>query len=286
MMLWLWSGCTVALAAGTVPVPPAIAADSVRPDLFAAATTVTPDTNSFSGFRGLLFASHVRDPLVFQPVGASEPIAIVGPTTGVFAGIAGAVGPLAFGASVPVALWIQSDLSPTASGSGIGDLALDVRGLVLDGAQSPLGVALQGRLTVPLGGADVYLGQPGVSYELLGVGSATHGDWRLSAALGTRGMPETQVGDEVLNDPLLFRLAVGHAIGPAMANLELLGQRQYKGFFEEPTNSPVEVMASGAYSASETVVLRGGLGIGLNPSIGSPSVRVLFGVGPTAAPLP
>lgn len=278
----------VAVAAAqqaSVPVPPDLAADPNRVDVFADRSTILPSATSFSGYRSTLAVVHVRDPLVFRPADGGESVAIVGPVWGLVGALAAARGPFAVGVSLPVYATVGSDLTDDAPGSALGDVALDARFLGLDAAgPGGIGLAVQGRVTAPLGADAAYLGQPGPTWELLATGAVHLADTRLTAALGTRGVPEVELEGAALDDLLVYRLGVGQDLGPGGATLELVGQRQYQGFLDDPTNSPLEVLVGGFRAVSECTRVRGALGVGVNPSIGSPQLRLVLGVGADAAP--
>jgi len=270
----------VALARDSMVAPPALAADPVRPDPFATRTSVVPDTRSFSGHRAVLFASHVRDPLVFRPAASDEVIAIVGPVWGLTGGLAWARGPLAVAATLPAQFAIGSDLHDGRPASALGDLAVDSRFVGLDASEAPAGVAGQLRLTAPLGGDAQYMGQPGFSWELLVVGEVAPASWSFTAAVGTRGVPEVKIDGQSLDDLLVYRLGVARVLGEGGTTAEFLGQRQYQGFLDDLTNSPLEVVVGGwrYLDSDQRNALRGGLGWGVNPGIGSPQVRLLVGI--------
>jgi len=282
MTLLLSATLASALAQDAVVVPPpSLAADPVRPDAFSRHTSVVPDTRKFSGQRAILVASHVRDPLVFRPAGSDEVIAIVGPVWGMTGGLAWSNGPIAVAATLPAQFAIGSDLHDDRPASALGDIALDGRFVGLDATSAPVGVSGQLRLTAPLGGDDQYMGQPGFTWELLAVGEVTPASWAICAAIGTRGVPEVEIPGQSLDDLLVYRLAVSHALATGGLTGEFLGQRQYQGFVDDPSNSPLEVLLGGWVDLDEDErhTLRGALGWGVNPGIGSPQVRVLVGVG-------
>ncbi len=268
------------LAQDSVPSPPALNASAVRPDPFATRTHVVPSTRSFSGHRAVLFASHVRDPLVFRPDSSDEVIAIVGPVWGLTGGLGWARGPLAIAATLPAQFAIGSDLHDGRPASALGDIAVDTRVVARDASKAPVGVAGQLRLTAPLGGDVEYMGQPGFTWEMLAVGEVASAGWSLTSALGFRGVPEVKVGGESLDDLLVYRLGTARSVGEGGAAIELLGQRQLRGFFDELTNSPMEVVVGGwrHLDPENQHALRAGLGWGINPGIGSPQVRLLVGI--------
>jgi len=270
-----------------VPDAPQLGSDPVRVDTFAGRSAIMPSAASFDGFRSTLAIVHVRDPLVFRTPDAADPIAVVGPVWGLHGALARAWGPWAVGVSLPVYATVGTDLHDDPPGSALGDLALDSRFVALDAASTTgVGLAVQGRVTAPLGADSVYLGQPGFTWELLGVGELRPGDAQLGVALGTRGVPEVDLVGTELNDLLVYRLQVGRALGPGGATVELLGQRQYQGFFDDPTNSPLEVLVGGWGDLRNDSRLRGALGWGVNPGIGAPLFRVVVGVGADAVSTP
>ena len=270
----------------TIPAPPPLAADPTRVDPFSERTTLTPTATATTGFRGSLAAVHVRDPLVFRPASGADPIAIVGPVWGLHAALAGSRGPTALAVSLPVYASVDSDLPPDDAppGSALGDVALDARVVGLDaGAARGLGLAGQARVTAPLGGDAAYLGQPGFTWEVLVVGELRRASTAVVAAIGTRGVPEVSLDGGDLSDPLVVRASVQQALGTGGVSVELLGHRPYRDFFDDPAHSPLEVLVGGWHAPTPDRRVRGAVGVGVNPGIGSPLLRLVVGVGADAA---
>ncbi len=278
MLLVALVGAVASAQDPTVPVPPSLGADPLRVDLFADHTAMVPTAAGFEGFRATAAVVHVRDPFVFYPAESDEPVAIIGPVWGLYAGLARTFGPVAVGMSLPVFATVGSDLTDGKPASALGDLALDARFIGID-AKNGLGVSGQARFTAPMGGDALYIGQPGFTWELLAVGEARLSDTSLVLALGTRGVPAVELDGAELNDLLLYRLGVGQDLGPGGASVELLGQRQYQGFLDDPTNSPLELLLSGWADLHHGRRVRGALGWGINAGIGSPQLRVVLGIG-------
>lgn len=153
-----------AAVAADVPVPPGISADALRPDPFAQHPVHVPDATATPGATARLYGTHFRDPLVFRPADGSEPVAVVGPVWGVHGSLSWQSTRAALAVSVPAYVSVGSDLEDTR-GSAIGDPAVDARWLLWSHT-GRVGAAAVGRLTAPLGGDGLWLGQPGWSWEL------------------------------------------------------------------------------------------------------------------------
>jgi outer membrane protein OmpA-like peptidoglycan-associated protein len=179
------------------------------------------------------------------------------------------------GADVPIYLLSTSDFEPTSA--GIGDLALDLKGTILDPATMPVGLALDMRMGFPTSSLkDMSLGSPGLVWEVSAVVDHHFGDRGLVAAnIGYRHAPHVDQSNLDLKDALTYRLGAGYQFTDAGgASLDFAGRYDYGSKME---GTPLEVLGGGfAYLANSPLVLRGGLGTGLTRGVGSPVFRAIL----------
>jgi hypothetical protein len=180
------------------------------------------------------------------------------------------------GAHVPVYVWTAGE---GATGQpGLGDVALDLKGTLLDRESSPLGVALMARMSLPTSTVDVPLGAPSPAWEVMAIVDRVQGPLTLLANVGTREVPTTTYEDLVWNDQAFLRLAGAYALSTRYGvAAELAGQTNWSSR-TSPAGTPVELMGSGWFKLTDVIVARGGASIGLSRSPGAPVYRALAGI--------
>lgn len=239
-------------------------------------------------FVGRFLFQYLDDPLVYE----TEDGQVTKVVASVFqADLLGGyqVGPARFGLDVPVYLFATSDV--VAGQGGLGDLALDTK-LSAPLEDAPLDLAASFRATFPTATVSTALGNPRVGWEITAIASRAVGPVLLAANLGTRGAPEASLenleGTTDLNDYFVARLGAGYAFGEVTtgtglgdygAGLEMSWQVPYSAPMATAEGWPLEFLASGYGYAAQDVVVRGGVGSGLSPGVGSPDARLLLGVG-------
>lgn len=163
-------------------------------------------------------------------------------------------------------------------GGGLGDLAIDIKGEILDAETSPIGLGADVRFGLPTGNV-VGLSAPGVSWSgtLLADRAVTE---QLTAIvnLGLRGAKGADLGTGVLSTQLVARLGVGYATSERWG-LSVDAQAAAGLAGAGGVGSPVEVILGGWGRATDNLVIRGGLGAGLNQAVGAPGLRALLIVG-------
>jgi len=180
------------------------------------------------------------------------------------------------GIDVPIFLLASGEDGADGSGTGLGDIALDVKGTVLSADKFPVGLALGGRLMLPTLTSDAPVGTPGPSGELQVIGSQNFGPVTVAANLGSRFLPETSLENVDWNDQFFYRLGGGYEIiEGAGASLDIAGQLNYNEPLNNPAGSPAEFLAGGWYRVLDDYVLRAGAGAGMNSGVGSPDARVV-----------
>ena len=182
---------------------------------------------------------------------------------------------LRIGAQLPVYLFASGN---DVSAAGLGDIAADAKVTVLDGEAAPVEVAIDGRLSLPTHTVDLALGDPSVGWELSAIASREIGPVLLAANLGTRGGPVSDLENVRLNDAFLFRVGGGYAVTEdAGVSLEAAGRVFYAS--GDAAGTPVEGLLGGYGRVAESVVVRGGAGMGVTEGVGAPDFRLLLGVG-------
>ena len=259
-----------------VPAPD-LNAQSYRPPVDAQHTLWTDDaTLGPSGYlQSRLFFNYANDPLVYQYTDGEE-VRLLSDV--LQADVIGAVSisRLRLALDIPLILLTGGD---SAQGGGIGDLALDLKGVVLDPGDGDTGLALSGRFTLPTASTASPVAAPGVGWELAAIATQQFGSTLLAANLGTRGAPQTVLENVEWNDQFFYRVGVGQELSStAGLSLDLAGALNYKAPLSNPAGSPLEVLLGGWNRVSDSFVLRAGIGSGLTRGIGSPDLRLVAGL--------
>ena len=163
-------------------------------------------------------------------------------------------------------------------GGGIGDLALDIKGEILDAETAPIGLGADVRFGLPTGNV-TGLSSPGVSWSasLLADRAVTE-QFTAIANLGLRGAKGADLGTGVVSTQLVARLGLGYATSERWG-LSLDAQAVAGLAGAGGVGSPVELLVGGWGRATDNLVIRGGLGTGLNLAVGAPALRALLIVG-------
>lgn len=188
---------------------------------------------------------------------------------------------------VPVYLYAGGALSPDQP--GLGDLALDLKGTLLDRTTAPVGLALVGRLALPTASVEVPLGANAMGWELFAVVDDRVGDLLVAGNVGTRGVPRATYEDLVWNDQVFGRLGAGYAlVDDGGASLELAAQTNWASG-RNPAGTAAELLAGGWWGDlpfADDLVARGGVSVGLSRSPGAPVARLVLGVSWEPDPYP
>ncbi|MBN2798908.1 MAG: OmpA family protein [Deltaproteobacteria bacterium] len=171
--------------------------------------------------------------------------------------------------------------TPDGSNFGLGDVAADMKLRWLERGEGSPGVAGGLRLSLPTTTVDAPLGSPGAGYALQAIVDHQVGPALLALNLGTRGVPKQDLENIVWNDQLFFRAAAGVPLtDTAGVSLDLAGHMNYQEALRNTAGSPLEALLGGwGRVASTDYVVRGGVGAGLTPGIGSPAFRAVLMVG-------
>jgi outer membrane protein OmpA-like peptidoglycan-associated protein len=180
-----------------------------------------------------------------------------------------------FGVDVPVNIASSGD--DLEGFRAIGDVALEAKVSLADRRTAAVGLALDGRLVLPTGDGDSFLGQDGPA-----------GIARLALAVGDRVAGSANLGLEIagvddLPDGTAWgtRLHYGAGISvPASdqlwASLELDGERLIDSS-DEPGATPVELLLAGRFAPSDDTIVTVGGGGGITQGIGAPDARFVLG---------
>lgn len=262
---------------------PALNAQLYHPPADAQCTNWADDTTFAEDGRPIarLVFGYVRQPFVFvSDDGQRVPLLNNGVGMDLVAGYSFS----RFRASVDVPLWLTADTKSSAAAashaSGIGDIALELKGVALDRGEAPIGLGFLARLTLPTGSVDaVPLGNPKVGWEAEAiVDKQVTDDLLLTANIGTRGANTAEMSNVTLGDQLFLRIGGGYAITEmAGASLDVSSNFTYASF-GSGASTPIEGMVGGWGRINDWVV-RGGVGTGLTRGIGAPAARLVVGVG-------
>ncbi len=279
-----------AWAQGTGPVPgdedyvlPTLSVDSYKPSVDAIRTFSAEDSRRVEEFVGRIEGHWIQEPLVWYSDDGSE-VALVDWVMAVNLSAAWGRGPARIGATVPLYLRAPSDYR-TSAGTTPGDLSLDGKFSLREGAVDRIGVAAIGRLGVPSGASAFQLGQTGWSGELGVAADYEAGRALLVSNAYVQFLPETQLEAIVLDDQIGFRLGAGLALREGLSgSAELLIKTPLDADARDALSSPVELLVGATRRGDDGNVLRVGVGLGMVGGIGAPGFRVLFSLGHAAPP--
>jgi outer membrane protein OmpA-like peptidoglycan-associated protein len=195
----------------------------------------------------------------------------------------------------PVMLW-QEGYEPSSAdnpnrsseliASGISDLRVTPKIVLVDLDQYPVGVAIQSEITLPTGGSTSFLGEGGVSATPMFVFEAADGpvhsrEYRVRGAfnVGYHARGVAQFRDLVIHNEFVYRAALG--IHPAPA-AELGAEINGSIGGTRAAHKPLEVAPYLKLIPQELVTITAGGGFGVMPGLGAPDFRVFFGA--TLAP--
>ncbi|NCG19733.1 MAG: OmpA family protein [Rhodobacterales bacterium] len=234
---------------------------------------ITPEITG----NGRLFLNYANRPLVFTSAGSTDTISIVSDALALNVLGMASYGRVRLGIDLPIYLLTASQV--VQGGAGTGDLSLDARVTALE-AGNDIGVALNGRITLPTASVEASLGSQGVSGEILAIADKQLEDVYLTANLGTRFAAPIALDNVDVGSQFLYRLGGGYAIDgtDAGVSLDLAGNVNYTAPLSNPAGSPLEVLGGGWCRGKDDAVMRRGRGKGWTPGVGSPMARVVMSV--------
>ena len=186
---------------------------------------------------------------------------------------------------IPIETGFVEDIGGEAIDYGIGDITFTTRFRALDPDKFKIGLAPELFLTVPSGNETALLGRgkPGGGLRLA---ISQRWNWIYFAAnLGYAFYPRATVANLTTGDELFYGAAIG--VSPIADKLDVrveldgsltpgVNDRDEERF-GDLSHSPLELAASVQYKWDNGFAVHGGLGTGLTPGFGSPTVRVFAG---------
>ncbi len=240
--------------------------------LWADDTSVGPDL----WWMGKFAFVYTNDPLVYR-YDDGEEVTILGDAFQ--ADLIGAVTYSRVRVGLDVPIWLASGGDLDSGGAGLGDLALDVKGTVLQRDDAPVGLAFGGRLALPTATVNAPVGNGGVGWSLQAIADRDFGPVRVAANLGTEGVPPANLDGVEWNDQFFWRLGAGYALdadGDKGVSADLAGRATYANL--GGAGAPTEGMLGGWLRFNEDLVARAGAGTGLTGGIGSPDFRAVASI--------
>jgi outer membrane protein OmpA-like peptidoglycan-associated protein len=278
-MMWILA---TAVAQQTPTVPEAVNAQSYRPPMDSERTLWADDAGHVldgGQFKARMFLSYVNRPLVWYPEGdrTREPTPLVSDALQLNALAMYQYDRFRLGVDIPVYLFSAGQV--TQDGAGLGDLALDGRVTILDRAETPIGAAVGARVAFPTTTVEAPLGYGGVGADVFGVIDGEVEGLLVTFNGGGRFLPEEELSNIRTNEQLFARLGAGYQIvEDAGVSLDL-NANFLLGALDNPGGIPIEGLLGGWGRIDNNFVLRGGVGTGFTPGIGSPIFRSVITLG-------
>lgn len=264
--------------AATNGASPPINVQSFRPsidshDFFRLVDSELP-TQGITG-RGMF--SHTASPLEYTSADG-ETIAVVSDILQLDGSVAFTTGNLRLGLNLPIVL--RAFGGEAADATGLGELMVEGKYRVLDGQESPLGLAFFAHTLLPtstVGGA--------LASDGLGVGLGAAADKRLASlhlavAAGLDYVPPAELENVLWGSQAHVQLGVSYAFGQRIGLVSELYASGVLDDFENPMARPSEMLFGGWYRAAKrgSLMLRPGFAVGIGDAISTPASRVLLSV--------
>ena len=269
--------CGAALAQGVAGGDlPNIDAQLFRPSVDASTLLGTDDSHVGDDLEGSgrLLMQWAHQPLVYYP-DQGDPVDLVGDLLQL--DVLGSVSfrRLRLGVDLPIMLRSMGDV--TDPETGMGDLALDLKGRLLDRRRHAVGLALGSRISLPTASTVAPLGADGLGWAVHGILDAQLGNALVALNLGTVGTPTVELENLTWDDHLYARLGGSYALTPALGLGAELGAHAPYSDFGNTDAMPAEALLGGwLRPAGGDWVLRLAGGSGLTGGVGAPKARVLL----------
>lgn len=275
--MWTLLLAGTALAQEVPTSPPAIDAQNYRHSVDSTHTLWTDDagTAPTGYFSGRLGVNYAANPLVYYPLEGGE-VGVLSNMLAVDVIAAVNISRLRLGIDVPLYLSANSDL--TGAQNGLGDMALDLKGTIIDHKDAPIGLAMAGRVGLPTSSLDAALGSDGLTWEVSGILDARIGNALVAGNLGYRSLPTEDLNGLTWDDQVVTRLGAGYGFNDAMTAGVSLDVATY-ATLPLPTKRELfgaEGLLGGWVKPTDSIVLRAGAGSGATPGIGTPDFRAVF----------
>lgn len=272
-----------ALALGAESVPDvAVDGQIYRPPIDARATLWADDSKVRPGALAGASVGWVHEPVVWVWSDTGERVPLVGDAVGVNVLGGYSFWRLRLGVDLPLYPVAAAD---NASGPGLGDVALDLKGMVLDPDEAPVGVALAFRADLPTASTAVPLASDGFAYEVSAIVDKRVGPVLLAANVGTRGMPAVEVSNLSVSDQLAWRLGGAYDPGTWGLSLDVAGYATWSDL-GNAAGAPAEAMGGAFLRLGSGLRLAAGYGHGISPGIGASNGRAVLSLGWVQPPPP
>ncbi len=273
-MIWLIASALAADLGGT------LAADGLHAPVDAGGLLAVDGARLPERWEARLDASLAHNALMAY--NQTEPYALVSDLATLRAAAGLRLGPVRVAGRLPVGALLRAEgLEQPSVAAGDPGLGL----LVSPWSGAKVAPALSLDLTLPLGGAALWLGDGGPTLEAAAVLDGEAGPWRLCLNGGVRLQPRV--------DLVLYHEEEGPSQARQLltrgALQRLLGQRTHLSLelagalglapFGAAQSSPLEGLLGLQREMTDGQFLRAGLGLGLAPGVGAPAARLMVGVG-------
>lgn len=221
-----------------------------------------------------LTGHYARDPFVWIGPEDESTFVITDVITSSLTGGA-QLGPVWVGAHVPFVLRAGGHYGGE---TGLGDISVESKGVLVDHDQAPVGVAVSGEILLPTATLDAQLGGGAFRWQIEGVLDKPVGPFLLAMNLGYQNSPKRVLEGLTYRGQLYTRLGAGLGITERLeASLEVVAGYNLGGF-NRGAGLPAEVMGGFGWRILPPLEVRIGAGTGLTGAIGVPIFRGLLGV--------
>jgi outer membrane protein OmpA-like peptidoglycan-associated protein len=259
---------------------PTFDVQNVRPTIDAKRTLLTDDAGlaPSNSFVGRFVLSTASDMLTFTPKGSKKTVSLLGSlvTADVIFGYT--ISRFRMGIDIPVVLSATSDVLD-GGGGGLGDLAVDFRGTILDPEDGTIGLALSTRFGAPTATVDLPIGGSGIGYEAAVIVDKRMGDLTAVTNLGYRGRPPAELDNLEVGNQIASRFGLGYQLSKSVGlSGDVVGHLTASDM-GNAAGGAWEGLVGGWYRFDERWVVRLGLGAGLSQGIGTSAFRSMLSVG-------
>ena len=187
-------------------------------------------------------------------------------------------GSLQFGMGIP--LYLRATNDSTAGGSGIGDVWLDAKVRLLNRTKKKFGAAISLRSTLPTSTLALPLGTKGLLMEGEIDLDKEAGPAVFALNIGYRHQPSIKLDSISLGPQIFSRFGVSYHMDETVGFSTELSAAWSTSDLSNTSTSPFEILLGSwkRFASNEALVLRGGVGLGLNGAISTPAARGLLGV--------
>ncbi len=234
------------------------------------------------GLAASFVTSYEARPLIFAKEGERTTDIIRSRLSGDLSIAYGVFDWLDVGLGAPVVLSQEGrtvERAETLQSFAFGDPSLGAKAALLDPWRDGFGLAAISRLTLPLGDATAFVGEPNASFSLGLAGElALSSQVDVAANLGYRLREATQIDAIVIDDEITWGLGGSVRLRHFLALVaEVNGALSASDPLANPGESPVDLDLGLRYHLWESLQVVGGAGAGLAPGYGSPAWRVFLG---------